>query len=261
MGVRKYPPIQPGARYGRWTIQSGPRRDANRYYWTCRCECGSTREVLSHHLANGASTNCGCSIQSISAKHRRPGEITPSELMSLYGLAYKEWKRFRMSETFPTPRRYGTAVFYKESETVDWFSRNFSRVVESLPGEEWRPVVGLETYFKVSNLGRVVRLSDASRGMRGERLMTPFRRSRKPYLSLNLLVNKQLHPAQLHRIVAYAFLQRDGSRDQINHIDGNPQNNRVANLEWVTASENMRHAFDHLDAQARRMRTAAERGA
>lgn len=43
--------------------------------------------------------------------------------------------------------------------------------------------------------------------------------------------------------MANAFIPNIYNKPHINHIDGNKQNNNVSNLEWVTQSENMKHAF------------------
>ena len=49
----------------------------------------------------------------------------------------------------------------------------------------------------------------------------------------------------VHRCVAKLFIPRtDTTKDQVNHIDGNKSNNHVSNLEWVTQTENQRHAWD-----------------
>lgn len=47
----------------------------------------------------------------------------------------------------------------------------------------------------------------------------------------------------LHRIVAETFVPNPLGLPQVNHIDGNRENNRADNLEWVTASRNMSHAY------------------
>ena len=48
---------------------------------------------------------------------------------------------------------------------------------------------------------------------------------------------------QFHRIIASIFCEREIGKNYVNHIDGNKQNNAAYNLEWVTRSENAKHAF------------------
>lgn len=50
----------------------------------------------------------------------------------------------------------------------------------------------------------------------------------------------------LHRAIAIAFIPNsDESKDCVNHIDGNKENNSISNLEWVTKAENNLHAFQN----------------
>ena len=49
---------------------------------------------------------------------------------------------------------------------------------------------------------------------------------------------------RIHKAVAETFILNPENKELVNHIDGNKQNNIVANLEWATYSENTQHAFN-----------------
>ena len=65
----------------------------------------------------------------------------------------------------------------------------------------------------------------------------------KGYLMVDLSTKKRA--VKLHRLVAIAFLDNPENKPQVNHIDGNKKNNNASNLEWVTNSENQKHAYKH----------------
>ena len=65
------------------------------------------------------------------------------------------------------------------------------------------------------------------------------------YIYYGMSIKGKLQDVLAHRAVAEIFLMNPENKYQVNHIDGNKENNCVSNLEWVTGSENVKHAFDN----------------
>ena len=63
------------------------------------------------------------------------------------------------------------------------------------------------------------------------------------YKRITLSINGKEERWSVHRLVALLFVPNREQKPQVNHIDGNKENNAASNLEWCTASENNKHAF------------------
>ena len=113
--------------------------------------------------------------------------------------------------------------------------------------EIWKDIPKYEGRYKVSNLGRVKSYVSNLNGRRQiiikEKILKPIP-GRDGYLRACLTCSDgTLSSYFIHRLVLIAFKGYDKQRIFVNHINGKKQDNRLENLEWVTSSENMKHAY------------------
>ena len=115
--------------------------------------------------------------------------------------------------------------------------------------EIWHPCAGFETHYEVSNMGNVRSIeryanNGHNNGLR--KLPSKVLKSavgKSGYLLVTFSVDNTQSSQNVHRLVARAFICNDANKPQVNHKDGNKQNNCLDNLEWATASENGLHAY------------------
>ena len=140
---------------------------------------------------------------------------------------------------------------YKELPPVNsvrWMS------LDSLPGEDWRYVVGYEGYYLVSSYGRVKRLyrefvgSDGVLYRRYEKILSASVND-KGYYCVGLMKKEQNTGSvkiPVHSLVAKAFIPNPENKGVIDHIDTNKNNNMLYNLRWVTTKENVNNPISRL---------------
>lgn len=97
-------------------------------------------------------------------------------------------------------------------------------------------MIGYQSLYQVSNHGRV-------KSLRKNIILKSILNSRK-YCQITLSKNNNQCNYSIHRLVAIHFIPNLENKPQVNHIDGNKQNNHVNNLEWCTIKENIQHAYD-----------------
>lgn len=108
--------------------------------------------------------------------------------------------------------------------------------------ERWLPISGFEGFYEVSSRGRVKRVNTTSGTHKGRILACSVSRG-TGYPRVILCADKKRKHVNVHSIVARAFIPNPYRKPQVNHINGIKTDNRVENLEWVTAAENSRHSF------------------
>lgn len=114
--------------------------------------------------------------------------------------------------------------------------------------EEWKDIARFEGKFQISSEGRVKSLERKIVVNRyngtyirtvKEKIIIPCENG-KGKLQVQLCENGIREFPLVHRLVAEAFVPNPHNYDVVHHIDHNPKNNRVENLEWMTKEEHDR---------------------
>lgn len=106
---------------------------------------------------------------------------------------------------------------------------------DELSYEKWKNIDDFPGY-QVSDLGRV-----RSKHSYGWKILIPTRCD-NGYLKVCLVKNQKRYNRTIHRLVATAFIPNPENKPEVNHKNTNKKDNRVANLEWSTGSENQLHS-------------------
>lgn len=116
--------------------------------------------------------------------------------------------------------------------------------------EIWQDIPEYEGYYQVSSLGNIrscerkIIDSKCQRVFKARMLKQTLSTSKHPYFYVSLSKQGHVRKRMVHILVALAFIPNPQNKPQVNHKNGNTQDNRVANLEWVTNAENTQHAYD-----------------
>ena len=120
-----------------------------------------------------------------------------------------------------------------------------------LAKEEWKNVKGYEELYMVSSYGRIRGKRRVVYGMiEGEmqplyvqkpQILSPIDHG-NGYLYITFIKDGVRKNHYIHRLVAETFIPNPDNLPQVNHIDYDRRNNKVSNLEWVTAKDNLEHS-------------------
>lgn len=105
--------------------------------------------------------------------------------------------------------------------------------------EIWANVSGWEGTYQISNHGRLKSFKKNPCGY-----ILSYKNKSGWYFTANLRSKgKETETTRIHILVAKHFIPNPMNKPEVNHKDGNKQNNYFENLEWVTRKENNRHAI------------------
>lgn len=108
----------------------------------------------------------------------------------------------------------------------------------------FKDIPGYEGYYQISSCGKV--RSITRKCVKGQtRISRTMSQDvgRRGYHRVALNKKRIVKRFLVHRLVAEVFLNKVKGKNFVNHKDGNKSNNHFSNLEWVTASENIAHAY------------------
>ena len=115
-------------------------------------------------------------------------------------------------------------------------------------------IEGYENYY-ITSKGVVFNTNYHSKGITQKLKFDNSKKNKRgqSYLRVTLSKHSKTKRFQVHRLVAKAFIPNPENKPCVNHIDGNPSNNNVNNLEWCTYSENELHSYKVLQKQPTRI--------
>ncbi len=115
--------------------------------------------------------------------------------------------------------------------------------------EYYANIKGYEDLYQISNYGTIKSVTHYiidekgnQRLMKGKILKQTLDR-KNGYLSVSLMKKGKKRTFRIHKLVANTFIPNPDKLPQVNHIDGNKENNYVGNLEWCSCKDNIQHAW------------------
>ena len=114
---------------------------------------------------------------------------------------------------------------------------------DDLPNEIWKPILGY-TGYEVSNMGRIRHYAERNKAYY---IVKSFQNKNNGYQYVMLYGKDRKKNMAVARIVAHTFVPGDSILcHTVNHKNGNKNDNRAENLEWISQSENNKHAYEEL---------------
>ena len=248
-----------GKKFGKLTAikRTNRKNDKKGYYWLCKCECGGYKEATVTHLRGGNTKSCGCLIGQGVRKSSVSNPL-PSKEESEETQKFIDWLDLQMIEKQLTNKQvadysglHPATIGQIRNHSASLTKRTANRIKKSIskvPSFKYPSDLDRIPYkvimggrFRVYSNGTVYRKN--TRGLIREAKQSYVSRNKR-YTVVTYTENGKQTSYYVHRLVAEAFIPNPEDKPQVNHKDGNPLNNNVENLEWVTSKENVDHAYE-----------------
>lgn len=119
-------------------------------------------------------------------------------------------------------------------QAITWWNKRKVVMLPTNENEIWKDILEFENTYQVSNLGNV-------KSKKTNKILS-INKNKNGYCSICLFKNGKVVRKYIHRLVAQTFVLNPDNKTDVNHIDGIKSNNTIQNLQWVTKSENTKHA-------------------
>lgn len=106
-----------------------------------------------------------------------------------------------------------------------------------------KPVKGYETLYKIDEYGIVYNIKRKT--IIKWRYAYQRYNAKRTYKYIRLYKKGKGKSFPVHRLIALTFIPNPLNLPEVNHIDGDKDNNHISNLEWITHADNMKHAAEH----------------
>jgi HNH endonuclease/NUMOD4 motif len=171
--------------------------------------------------------------------NRRPSEQYPVVKLCVDGVQKEHPVHKLVLTAFRGSRRFWQVCRHLDRNVANNNLSNLTWEREEIEpdpaGELWKPVAGYELHYIVSNAGRVFSVQN------NKFLTSRFNNKKYPsycYPTVELSRGGVKKKFKVHRLVLTTFRGARPEGKECRHLDGNPSNNSLSNLEWGTPQEN-----------------------